>query len=728
MTDNQEIEIQIDGLALKQDRSEKDDWLPNVDGAKHYPPYKHQVMMRDIIENEDEFVAMNTTVTGGGKTFSYAVPVMRNDLTSIVVFPTNALTADQYRSISELASEYFSDKDVYIRKLTADHMQERREDKRKNTDVSASTMKNSQQIQRSLDNANKNSGPSFILTNPDVFLGILRGRYGSQSRQKVELADILIVDEFHHAKAKGQNSLIFSMDEMYHRMDDRCNLKKFVFLSATPDEKVESQLSEHFGGRGDDIYYRVDSRKHSKPVSEISLDRENYNPVMPQVSTTFIGSRPFSTKKKITSDEYFDRVIDFVESGRTIVILDGVAEVNDVYNLLDQNTSSSYRVEPISGLRPENTEDKLNNADIIVANSTLEVGVDIGDVENLVFSGYSASRFMQRLGRLRAQSDMLRKSAVCFTTPDTLQTFGSFQEMERNQISRDMLQSTVDQQLGADADPDLYKSLFSPVEMYRAIDRRAETMFDSEPMYREKASQIVAKHCFKATGESPRKQDIERMWEMAQSPLGEALQSYRQSSLSVLVYDTRTGTVKTYSIPNIVRLADVEFLTEPEFDKRLIDQDINPDLYKSEKRYVQSFAWMKGHKSGDKLRNPHVVPSDQIRNMVSRNPKDREPQIMSSIEFTVDKTEQIEGLATLNRQIDLKLRDPDRSNIVGYATEGHPAEIQTVYGLDEFFFTNPISDMNGEYTLALGSNAMYLYCHVQENLRAAEQLHKNYEN
>lgn len=729
MKEGQEVQIQIDGLALKQNKMERNNWLPDVSGATHYPPYEHQVKMRNIIEDEDEFVAMNTTVTGGGKTFSYAVPVMRQNMTAIVVFPTNALTADQYRSISELASKYFSDKDVYIRKLTADHMQERRENKRKSeSSVSPTTMKNSQQIQRALDNANKNTGPSFILTNPDVFLGIQRGRYGADTRQKVELADILIVDEFHHAKPKGQNSLIFSMDELYHRTDDRCNLKKFVFLSATPDETVEKQLSDHFGKPSDDLYYRVDSKEHSKPVSEIQLDNSDYNAVMPQVNTTFIGSRPFSTKKKITSDEYFNRIIDFATSGRTIVIMDGVAEVNDVYHVLENATPEDCRVEPISGLRPENTEEKLNESDIIVANSTLEVGVDIGDVENLIFSGYSASRFMQRLGRLRAQSDMLRKSAVCFTTPDTLQTFSAFQELQRNQIPRDMLQRTVNQQLGADADPTLYKSVFSPVEMYRALNERAETMFDTEPSYRRKASQLVAKHCFKSTGENPRKEDIERMWEMAQSPIGESLQSYRQSSLTCLVYDERTETVKTYSIPNIVRLAEVEFLTEPEFDMRLNNVGINPDLYNSEKRYVQSFAWMKGHKNGETLRNPHIVPNNQLQNMLSKEPKHRKPRIISSIEFTVDDTEQIDGLSVLNRQLTVNLRGTDGTNLIGYATEGHPAEIQTVYDLDEFFFTNPISDMNGEYTLALGSNAMYLYCHVQENLRSAKQLHKNYKN
>lgn len=723
-----EVQMHIDGLALKQDLSETNNWLPDIDGSTHYPPYKHQVKMRDIIENENRFIAMNTTVTGGGKTFSYAVPVMRQNLFSIVVFPTNALTADQYRSISELATEYFPNKDIYVKELTADHMQERREEARGNGFVSPDTMSNTQQIQRTLDKADKNSGPSFVLTNPDIFLGILRGKYGSSTRQKIELADMAVVDEFHHANPKGQNSLIMAMDELYHRNDHRCQLNRFLFLSATPDEKVEKQLSEYFGHPGDDIYYRVDSTSNSRPVSKLSMkDDEPYNPVMPQVSTTFIGSRPFSTKKKIKSDAYFDRILRFVSSGRSIVILDGVAEVNDVYKLLAESTDNNTRVEPISGLRPENTSEKLNNADIIVANSTLEVGVDIGNVENLVFSGYSASRFMQRLGRLRAESDKIQKSAVCFTTPDAVKTFSSFRELNRDQIPRNMLQSAVNQNLGTEAESDFYKSEFSPVEMYRAIEDRAENMFSSEGSYRENASKIVAKHCFNSTGIKPRESDINRMWELANSPIGEALQSYRQSSLTALVFDERTESVKTYSIPNILRLANIEFMTEPVFDAKLESKSIDPNLYSSEKQYVQSYAWLKGHKSGDKLRNPHIVPNDQIRRNLSKKPIDRDPEILENLEFTINKDDEVNGLQTLNKQLDITMRGENGTNIVGYATEGHPSEVQIVYNLDEFFFTNPIANMNGEFTLALGENAMYLYGHVQENLRSAKRLYENYK-
>jgi hypothetical protein len=32
--------------------------------------------------------------------------------------------------------------------------------------------------------------------------------------------------------------------------------------------------------------------------------------------------------------------------------------------------------------------------------------------------------------------------------------------------------------------------------------------------------------------------------------------------------------------------------------------------------------------------------------------------------------------------------------------------------------------MNGNHTMAIGENAQYLYCHVQENISAAEALYR----
>lgn len=724
MNNQNEMRFVIDGMALKQETSEVDNWLPDVKGHPQYPPYNHQVQMRDLIENKEAFVATNSTITGGGKTESYAIPTMNNNLFTIVVFPTNALTTDQRQGIQELADNYYFDKNVFIKQLTSNKMQEYRESERKKGNLNKSSLTNSQQILQSLIHAERNDGPSFILTNPDIFVEIINGSYGAKVRQHLEMADIAVVDEFHHAQEKGRNALVIKMDELYHRPKNKCNLNKFIFLSATPDETLGKQLDTKFGRSSDtDLYHHIDSKEHCKSVSELD-ESEPYNPVMPTVNTRVIGGRPFSTKRKILSEDYFEQIIDFIKDGRSIIILDGVAEVKEVHDVL-QSVLPNKRVEKITGIMSENTHDKLQNGDILVANSTLEVGVNIGDIENLIFSGFNASSFMQRLGRLRAKPNMLEKSAICFTKPDALESFKMFNELEPDAVQRNILQSTVNRQLDTSVDPKIYRTEFTPVEFYYAARKRAESMQEGSEEYKKLMHQLISKHCFELSEYDIRQEDVDKLWSLSHTKLAEAMQSYRQSSLTTLYYDVRTGTVKTYSTPNILRMGNVEFLTELEFDHRLKQVGIeDPSIYDGEKRYVQSYAWFHGFMDSDKLRNPHLAPTDQVQNMLSVNPQDRYPEIINSLEFHVDNTTELSGLNVLNKQIKTNLNSDSGPNIVGYATEGHPAQIQTIYGLDEFFFTNPIANMNGEYTMALGENAQYMYCYVQENMRAAEELYK----
>ncbi len=727
MTQQTEFNMKIDGMALKQNLSEVDNWLPDVKGQPQHPPYEHQVQMNELIENQDKFMAINTTITGGGKTQSYSVPVLNNDLFTIVIFPTNALTTDQKQSITELCEDYYEHKNTFIKQLTADEMQRYREEQRKKGNLSQSSLRNGEQIRKALINAERNDGPSFILTNPDILVEILNESYGSNVRQHLKSADMMVVDEFHHARPKGKNTLICKMDELYYESDNKCNLKKFVLLSATPDKQLEKQLKNKFGLPEDDIYHHINSKNSCKSLSELS-DNEPYNPVMPIVNTSVISGRPFSTKDKILSEDYFKRVLEFIRSGRSIVILDGVAEVNDVQQALNEYLPNKS-VEKITGLTPDNTHYKLQNADVLVANSTLEVGVDIGDVEQLVYTGFNASSFMQRLGRLRAEPGLTVKSAMCFTKPDALESFKVFDEFESDYVSRTMLHDTVKRQLDTTADINIYKSEFTPVELYYSTRKRAENMHENKKSYMKKMSQIIAKHCFEMGEYDVRKADAERLWKMSLTPLGEAMQSYRQSSLTCLYYDKRTKSVKTYSISSLLRFGNVEFLTEAEFDYKLKKEaGINdPSIYDSEKRYVQAYAWLNGFQKGERLRNPHLAPTNQIQNMVSENPKKRYPELIKSLEFTVDNTDELKGLSKLNKELNKNLKGENGTNIIGYVTEGHPAQIQTIYGLDEFFFTTPIANMNGEYTIAIGENAQYLYCHVQENINAAEQLHQQFK-
>ena len=72
----------------------------------------------------------------------------------------------------------------------------------------------------------------------------------------------------------------------------------------------------------------------------------------------------------------------------------------------------ALQVERVDGLHPA-TSEKLKSFDVLVSNSSVEVGIDF-NVDRLVFSGYSKSKLMQRIGRLRNKPDNETCEAVCF--------------------------------------------------------------------------------------------------------------------------------------------------------------------------------------------------------------------------------------------------------------------------------------------------------------------------
>lgn len=733
---NETIQLTVDGVALPKSEEYKDKWLPDVEGKPQFSPYEHQVKMDKIVSNNDPAAVLNEVITGGGKTMSYAVPALKNDKSVIAVYPTNALASNQKKTIEDISEEYFAHKDVYVQSLTGDAMLERRETIRENTDRSVSSLRNSEQVKSIMHKAYENDGPSFILTNPDVLVGIIRGQfYGKLARAKMELLDMVVVDEFHQASQKGRMSLLVALDKIRHRADNKCNINKFIFLSATPDNELNDLLQNEFGRPNDDIFNRVTSKNSSKNLSDISITDSNYSTVMPEIDLTLESSRIFHTKDKIMDPEYIDLLQSYVSNGRSIVILDGVEEVNEAYSILNDRLDKT--VEAISGLRSDRLDHKLQTADVLVANSTLEVGVDIDNVQQLVFSAFEESQFLQRLGRLRGDDDELVKSAYCFTKADAIRSFRGLNELPYDKIPRDLFYQTVERQLGVGEEAKLYNEKYAPVEMFRSIqDKQDDYTKENAKKFRKKNISIVQKHCFKHSENDKRDEDIAELWDLAKDPIGRAMQSYRNSSISALIYDEVSekldnvdGSVKTYQIERLIRFGDVEFLTKDEFHDKLRAENIDPSTYTSEEEYVQSYAWLKNHSPNESLRDTHIEPTGQIVNQLTEDPKNRKPFILNNLQYTVENTSGLKGLDKLNRQLSDELRDPD-TNIIGYVTEGHPSRIQTVYNLDNYFFTTPIANLGGNYTIAFGENALYLDCHVKQNLLTAEKIynHKGISN
>ena len=65
-------------------------------------------------------------------------------------------------------------------------------------------------------------------------------------------------------------------------------------------------------------------------------------------------------------------------------ILDGIYEVEEVFNALSDSLKNILDVERVDGLHPA-TPEKLKEFDVLISNSSVEVGIDF-KVDRLVFS------------------------------------------------------------------------------------------------------------------------------------------------------------------------------------------------------------------------------------------------------------------------------------------------------------------------------------------------------
>jgi len=108
----------------------------------------------------------------------------------------------------------------------------------------------------------------------------------------------------------------------------------------------------------------------------------NYRAVLPPVDLTITPAPTFEAATAILDSE--DVLHDRLRDGRTVMMLDGVHEVDQVYNSLAQSDlNGAVRID---GFHRENVREKLDTFETLVSNSAVEVGVDF-DTEQIIFSG-----------------------------------------------------------------------------------------------------------------------------------------------------------------------------------------------------------------------------------------------------------------------------------------------------------------------------------------------------
>lgn len=694
------VAVGLDGLRLEQTDQ---DYLPG------FKAFDHQIESDRLIKGSESLFLFNHSPTGSGKTISWLKPVLDAKMKVIAVYPTNALVIDQKRQVDRFISNYreqYNPQDYHVQAITSDLLLTEKEIYPDETGL-----RKGQLLNRVI---RKGRGRGLILlTNPDILTLALKDAYYEHNiREAVRSVDMVVIDEFHLASVKQSDMLLFMMHEMSE--DKRSRLKKFVFLSATPNRQIVDRAKK-IG-----LNFVVFDDK-STPLSY-----SKGLPVLPKLELNVRNGAIYRTYELIKEDlDYFidlcKRQLADGNRAKTVFILDGIYEVDEIFNVFkDALKDQEFKVERVDGLHPA-TPEKLEKFDVLVSNSSVEVGIDF-KVDRLVLSGYSKSKLLQRIGRLRHKTENEICEAVCFV-PNVLYDHlkGLSAKTGSLKLTRKELAEQLDKLLESGLDLSSYTRTYSPMEAYLYLKSRIKgdtwrDYFGEE--HHEKGMPesiqgaewirtltILEKHFLDREIDG---QMYEWLDEESQS-LQKGLISYRGSRFQALMFDKDEKQLKLYDLMYLLRRGNVEFMPSQRFALKLreacgenYDAALKPK-YESMKRFAAGFCWYHGT-LGDETRKVMFKGEGAHYKKIMLNAADhaRKPRMVDG--FKVETEPNISSLSYLNDTL-------TEYEIFARLIDQSGSYLKAKFNLGDFFYLYPYSGMR---SVAFGHDALYIDCLIRD--------------
>ena len=706
MSDHDPVSFQLAGLGLRMYSGE----YPVDDVA----PHKHQWAVHDALTNHVPGLFVDDAPTGAGKTLAWLAPVVAEGLQTVAVYPTNALIEDQVRNIHEKLEDIDGGGDVRLLAVTSETLQN------EHAEQFPSASSNGERLRKLLTVAFNSQDTVILLTNPDIFV-LLRREIYQERIDAISRFEVAVVDEFHRATRKERNTMLFLLDEMYETDEAICRLKHLVFLSATPENELERQFEEAMGAP----YYRVSELEwRGSPHPKVGGDEDseiafapdelppNYRAVLPPVDLTITPAPTFETATEILDSE--DVLHDRLSNGRTVMMLDGVYEVDRIYNSLSQ--SNSEGTVRIDGFHRGNVREKLDSFETLVSNSAVEVGVDF-DTDQIIFSGHDAASFFQRLGRLRTRPD--RSSAYAYVPPYLFDTLESMVKKYTGQwVDRAVFEESVSSGYLDSSTPESFDWRYSAVEGYDHVEKRVESApSDAQQAIREAGWKRIERHFFHNHDNGLTESDLKRLHDVAGSPLLNKLRTYRGDSVQTVVYNSQSQTLQTYNIPHLLRHGNISFHSKEEFltllPENLHDQVSRLEPYSSGYCFYQGSYEEETDSTEEQQSTGRKVTykaTGELYTLLSDTSRDiRTPKVCTGLEIETEPS--VRGL-------DLLKEDLSMDEILCYPIEGHVSQIQNQYSLGAFGFIYPLYYTEGDAAVAFSHDALYLHCRIQDQVEA----------
>ena len=405
----------------------------------------HQLETLKALRNPEIDVVINTAMTGDGKSLAAFLSTLQDEKNAIALYPTNELARDQESQIKNYINLFQPELEPRVNRLSSAELElYAKQEKLKKASAIESRSKNS----------------DILITNPDLLHYLHRKAYLSPYDNPDKLwnridkkFDLFIFDEFHVFSAPQIASVINTM--LLIRNTNRN--KKFLFLSATPDEQLIEKL-----GKAQFTYQHIDpiqGKKYQFPITKAEsekLQSQNWRQVSREISLEFIPLESAFSASETWLKENKELILDqFIippnppwkggemissnpslegerippnppwEGGNMIssnppwkggkrsllkgaVILNSIAAVKRLVPIF-QELFHPYglTVGENTGLSGQKTKLASLETDLVFGTSTIDIGVDF-KINFLIFESSDTGNFIQRLGRLGRHNSFQR--------------------------------------------------------------------------------------------------------------------------------------------------------------------------------------------------------------------------------------------------------------------------------------------------------------------------------
>lgn len=352
----------------------------------------HQVETFKALNDPDIDVVFNVAMTGDGKSLAAYLKCFQEYYCALGLYPTNALAGDQENQLLENIARFEPSHRPRVNRLSSAELE-----------IYAETegLKKAEAI------ATRTTQSEVIVTNPDILHYIYRGAYINPKEAPDKLwsridrnFDLFIFDEFHIFAAPQVAGVINTM--LLIQATNR--QKKFLFLSATPDEEMIGRLRK--AGFRCKVIAPAEENKYRFPEStaeKAALEGDNWRQISRAISLNFVSIEAGSSSSEGWIKESAEDILSHFlthPGSKGAVILNSIASVKRLVPFLQEIFQPhELSVGENTGLSGRETRARSLSSDLVVGTSTIDVGVDF-KINFLIFESADAGNFIQRLGRL----------------------------------------------------------------------------------------------------------------------------------------------------------------------------------------------------------------------------------------------------------------------------------------------------------------------------------------